>query len=118
MIDMSNNVTKQQENFKHQSDESNTKQNTRQTSFPYDQQVRLGQNQEDPKNLRHRPWRFSTNNHRPRQQRQWSGNTPYLGQNFGGNQMFRGSPNANGWYTPVYNQLQSTNRQQHQNQQQ
>ena len=92
ITDMSNNANKQPENFQ-------AKQNTAQILVPYDQQTPLGQFNRNPNPFRQRPPRFQSISFQHRQQRPWSSNNqnnqnPRL--NFGGNQMLRVPPNANG----------------------
>ena len=110
ITDMSNNANKQPENFQ-------AKQNTAQILVPYDQQTPLGQFNRNPNPFRQRPPRFQSISFQQRQQRPWSSNNQN-NQNprrdFGGNQMFRVPPNANGWYNPVHSQQPGMNRQQNQ----
>ena len=107
---MSNNNNKQPEI-------TQAKQNTVQISVPYDQQAQAGQFNRDPNVFRQRPPRFQSNNFQQRQQRPWNNNNQNnqnQRRNFGGNQMFRGPPNTNGWYNPVHSQQLGMNRQQNQ----
>ena len=106
---MSNNANKQPNN-------SQATPNTAESSISYDQQTPLGQCNRNPNSFRLRPPRFQSNNFQQRQQRPWYRNhqNQQNPQTLGGNQMFRGPFNANGWYNPGHSQQPGMNRQQNQ----